>query len=131
MKVLLDTHAWLWATTSADRLSGPARRRLEEPSVEAFVSAASALEIVIKWSLGKLTLPQPPEAWMPTVMSRRGYRPLPIELRHALRVASLPRLHADPFDRLLIAQALEEDLPLLTADPEIQRYPVRVIAAGR
>lgn len=131
MRLLLDTHAWLWATTERDRLSAEAIALLEDTENEALVSAASAHEIAIKWSLGKLRLPEPPASWVPAVVARRGYGVLPIELRHALRVSTLPKHHADPFDRVLIAQALEEDLPILTADPAIRRYEVRVIGAER
>jgi PIN domain nuclease of toxin-antitoxin system len=129
MRFVLDTHVWLWSAHDPARLNADARELLEEPAHEAFISVASLFEVAIKWSIGKLKLREPPAEWAPRYIAKCGYQVLPVEMRHALRVSTLPQHHADPFDRLLIAQALEEDLFLLTADPEIRKYDVRVIVA--
>ena len=126
MRILLDTHAWLWMVVSPERLSATGRRLLAAPGNELLLSAASALEIVIKWNLKKLTLPASPERAVPEWMNRTGVTPLPVLHRHALRVADLPLHHRDPFDRLLVAQALVEDVPILTADRSFAKYDVAV-----
>ena len=130
MKVLLDTQAWLWMVAAPDRLSRRARRLVQRSDSELFLSAASAWEIAIKWSLGKLTLPADPVEYLQSRVAQSGVRPLPIRLEHAAQVARLPPHHRDPFDRLLIAQATVEDLVLLTADRQIEPYDIRVEWAG-
>jgi PIN domain nuclease of toxin-antitoxin system len=96
---------------------------------ELLLSAASAWEIAIKHGLGRLTLPEAPEAFVPRVMAQLGVTPLPIHHRHALRVASLPPRHRDPFDRLLVAQAQIEGVPILSADRGFAHYDVPVLPA--
>ncbi|MDP3912043.1 MAG: type II toxin-antitoxin system VapC family toxin [Gemmatimonadales bacterium] len=129
MKLLLDTHVWLWMLAEPERLSPAGRRLVEGMEHELFFSAASAWEITIKHGLGKLTLPGTPADVVPERMRRTGVTPLAVLHRHALQVASLPPLHHDPFDRLLIAQAQLEELTILTADRAFRRYDVRVKAA--
>ena len=131
MKLLVDTQVWLWTLVDDVRLGPDARRLLAARKNEPLLSAASAWEIAIKFRLGKLVLPADPEAFVPSRLLRDGIGSLPVDVRHALRVASLPGLHRDPFDRLLVAQAQVEDLPILTADPLIGRYDVTVIPASR
>ena len=110
-----------------ERLSKRTRTLVASSDNELFLSAASAWEIAIKHALGKLRLPEPPEEYIPSLMNRTGVTPLPILHRHALRVAALPAHHGDPFDRLLIAQAQLEQLPVLTADRAFQLYDVETI----
>ena len=129
MKILLDTQCWLWMVLSPDRLSASARALVETGDNELYLSAASAWEIAIKHSLGKLRLPEPPTRYVPSRLDVMQTQTLPIEHSHALHVATLPPHHRDPFDRLLIAQAQLEELPILTADPVFARYEVTTIAA--
>jgi len=130
VRILLDTQCWLWMALSPDRFSARARRLVEDRQTVLFLSAASAWEIAIKQGLGKLRLPQPPEAYVPARMTALSVLPLAIESHHALRVSSLPPHHRDPFDRLLVAQAQIEGLPLLTADTTLAAYDVTIIAAA-
>ncbi len=127
MRVLLDTHVFLWANAEPDRL-GARRAVIEDDRNELLVSAATAWEIAIKSALGRLHLPEPPERYVPDRMRAMAATPLPIEHAHALAVAELPLLHADPFDRVLIAQARLLGVPIVTAGRWIQRYDVDVLA---
>ncbi len=122
MRLLLETHVFLWALDAPGRLPSEARRSIEDPTNEVYVSAVVAWEIAIKFALGKLELPTVPEIFVPDRMMRLGFRALPIDVRHVLAVASLPPLQADPFDRLLVAQARVEALELVTVDPKITAY---------
>lgn len=128
MRVLLDTHIFLWANTEPERLGGQ-RSLVEDGAVGLIVSAASSWEVAIKYRLGRLALPEEPRRYMPERLRRLGAQALAIEHGHALAVAELPPLHTDPFDRLLVAQAQLDDLPILTADPLIRAYDVATIAA--
>ena len=127
MKALLDTHTFLWWNLDDPQLSGAAREFIGDGRNEIFVSAASAWEIAIKAAKGRLSLPEPPGQYVAERMRRHRFSALPIELSHALHVYGLPTTHADPFDRLLVAQSLLEDLPILTADGDIARYEVKII----
>jgi PIN domain nuclease of toxin-antitoxin system len=128
VRVLLDTHALLWwASSGGSRLSATARDLIEDSSTVVFVSAASAYEIAVKRRLGRLDLPDEPERYVPGLLERHAFMSLPVEVAHALRAGALPDLHRDPWDRLLVAQAQLEGLPLMTADPAIGRYEVNVI----
>ena len=126
MKILLDTHVFLWLHTDPERL-GEHLKLLEDRRSELLVSAVSSWEIAIKYGLGQLALPEPPERYVPERLRLMGAKPLAIEHTHALAVAGLPWLHRDPFDRLLVAQAGLLDVPILTADPEIAQYPVQTL----
>jgi PIN domain nuclease of toxin-antitoxin system len=112
-----------------ERLSPASRKLVASGKNELFLSAASAWEIAIKHGLKKIALPAPPAEVVPAWMETTAVTPLPVLHRHALHVASLPRHHRDPFDRLLIAQAIIEDLPLLTADRAFARYEVELLRA--
>lgn len=112
-----------------ERLSKRTRALVVSVENELVFSAASAWEIAIKHGLGKLQLPEPPETYIPRLMTRTGVTPLPVHHRHALHVASLPLHHRDPFDRLLVAQAQLEDLPILTADPGFRLYDIKALPA--
>lgn len=121
MRLLLDTHVFLWLQTEPERLGGwlPVA---SDPSTELLLSAASSWELTIKCSLGKLALPEPVTTYVPARARTSVIRLVPIEHAHALAVADLPPLHRDPFDRLLIAQAALLEARLLTADAAVLQY---------
>ncbi len=127
MKALLDTHVFLWWNLDDPRLSETAHDVISEGSNELYLSAVSAWEIAIKASIGRLTLPETAEKYVPSRMSLHSIQSLPIQVSHALHIASLETIHQDPFDRLLIAQSQLENIPLLTADPRIAQYDVQII----
>ena len=127
MRALLDTHTFLWWVLDLPRLSSKSRAILEDGANELLLSAASAYEIALKARSGRLTLPESPEAYVPARLITNGFSRLPIDLGHALRAGTLPWIHRDPFDRLLVAQAQMEGLAILTADPVISRYDVETI----
>lgn len=129
MRILLDTHCWLWMQVSPERFSEEALEMLQAGESELLFSAASSWEIGIKYALGRLPLPAAPEEYVPDRMASSGVVPLPVHHLHALRVAGLPAHHRDPFDRLLVVQAQSEGVPLLTADAWFDRYDVDVIWA--
>ncbi len=129
MKALLDTHVFLWVVTEPERLRGAVLDRISDPATDLFLSAVSAWEIAIKYELGRLTLTEPPETFLPSRMRLNGAQELPISNADALAAGALPRMHRDPFDRLLVAQARRHDLVLVTADPLVAQYPVEVLAA--
>ncbi len=126
MRILLDTHIFLWILDESDRLAGH-RATVENRRNTLMVSAASSWEIAIKHGLGRLELPEPPQRYVPSRIRAIGATPLPIDHSHALAVASLPRIHDDPFDRLLVAQAQLLGLPFMTADPIFEQYGVEVM----
>jgi PIN domain nuclease of toxin-antitoxin system len=126
VKILLDTHVFLWLLAKPERL-GKSISLAEDSRNELLVSAASSWEIAIKHGIGRLPLPEPPQRYVPTSLHAIGARGLPIEHTHSLAVASLPPLHRDPFDRLLVAQAKMLEIPLMTADPAIAQYPINTI----
>ncbi len=130
MKLLLDTHCWLWYLLSPDKLNQPARELLQEPNHDVYLSAASAWEIVIKYDLGKLELPLKPNDYVPNRLAASGHSSLPITQDHVLEIASLPLHHRDPFDRVLVAQARVEGLKLVTADKVMKLYDVPLVWAG-
>lgn len=127
MRILLDTHVWLWLVGSPERIGQTARRELADRRNELYLSAASSWEIAIKVGLGRLELPAPPEEFVPPRLVRDNVLSLPVEHQHALRVANLPLHHKDPFDRLLVAQAMVERLVLYTADEQMLRYPAHCV----
>ena len=127
MRILLDTHVWLWSLVSPERIGEAARQLLEDRSNELLLSAASSWEIAIKYRLGKLSLPCPPDQFIPSRLTRDGVIPLGVEHHHATGVAALPEHHRDPFDRLLISQARLERLSLFTADRILLAYDAQVV----
>lgn len=124
MRVLLDTHVWLWWRAEPRRLRDDVRALLTDRSNEVRFSAISGLEIGIKYALGKLDLPEPPATLIPPRLRADSIQVLPVRLEHTLRSTALPLHHRDPFDRVLVAQAQLEGLTLLTADNWIQSYDV-------
>ena len=125
MRVLLDTHAFLWWIADDPRLSARARRAIADRTGECFLSVASCWEMAIKVSLEKLTLAAPIERFVPEQLATNGFGLLAIDVEHVAPVARLPFHHRDPFDRLLTAQALTEDVAIVSADPVFRRYGVR------
>lgn len=129
MRVLVDTQSWLWIHLAPERFSEKARRLVRRRETDLLLSVASIWEISIKHGLGKLRLPDPVERWIPSRIQIGQAAVLAIEAQHALRVASLPSLHRDPFDRMIVAQALVEGVPVLTSDAALAQYGIEVIAA--
>jgi PIN domain nuclease of toxin-antitoxin system len=125
MKVLLDTHTFLWAITEESKLSQ--RVRLLLLSAESWFSVVSLWEILTKVQIGKLSLPRPVGPFVTEKLALNRVHIPPIRWDHVLRVETLELHHRDPFDRLLIAQSLEENVPLVSADPLFQRYAVQLI----
>jgi PIN domain nuclease of toxin-antitoxin system len=129
VKLLLDTHVFLWSATDPDRIKSAARDAIEDGRNEVFVSVVSAWEIAIKQSLDKLELAKPAEKWVPDVVRRSGFEIADLTLDAALRVRSLPWHHRDPFDRLLVAHALDEGATLVSHDDILSRYGVSLLSA--
>ena len=129
MKILLDTHCWLWMLAAPDHFTPDSRARLESPHTEIYLSSASIWEIVIKHALGRLRLPMRPAEYLPSRVAATRATPLPIQHDHAFRVGELPPHHRDPFDRMLVAQAQVEGLPILSADLQLTAYDVEILQA--
>ena len=131
MIVLVDTHCWLWALAHPEALNTEAAALLSDGETEVVFSAASVWEIAIKSSLGKLRVSTIDNDSLFDILERQPVTRLPILHSHARHVASLPPHHGDPFDRLLIAQAQIEKVPIMTADDQFLRYEIEVIWAAR
>ena len=127
MKILLDTCTFLWLVEDSPSLSDRARALHRSPDNEVYLSAVSAWEIAVKFGLGKLPLPEDPSILVPKHRRALHVQPLPFDEESALRVHRLPALHRDPFDRMLVCQALAEGLAILTPDPHIAAYPVQAL----
>lgn len=127
MKALLDTHVLLWWLRGDNRLSPRVRHLLTDGRNDLFWSAASSWELAIKVSLGRIRFPGPLHAYLPQTLREQRLTPLTIEHSHTFAVAELPMHHRDPFDRLLVAQAQIEGLPLITADSKLKAYAVELL----
>ena len=127
VRILLDTSTFLWWNEASPRLSKKASVLLADPANTLLLSVVSAWELVLKTQTGKMRLTESPSVYVPTRMAHYAMEALPVALAHVLAAESLPLHHRDPFDRLLIAQATIEDVPIVTADPEFKRYPIRVV----
>lgn len=127
MRLLLDTHAFLWWVEGTPAVGRRARAAIADSDNETFLSVASCWEMAIKLSLGKLRLATPFNRFIPEQLALNGFSLLDVQLRHALAVADLPFRHRDPFDRLLVAQAHEEDLAVVTKDAVFRKYGVKVV----
>ncbi|MDP2322215.1 MAG: type II toxin-antitoxin system VapC family toxin [Acidobacteriota bacterium] len=130
LKFLLDTHCWLWLKDDWSRLPSPVRRRILRDPAELVLSAVSVIEIGIKHATGRLKLDSNPDQFVDELKAE-GAAVLNVTIGHALRMASLPLHHQDPFDRLLVAQAQVEGLTLVSADPNILAYDVAAIDARK
>ena len=127
MKLLLDTHVFLWYISADPQLPAAFRDAIREPSNEVFLSVASVWEAVIKYALGKLPLPEAPAEYLPRERQAHRIAALPIEEPALANLANLPPLHRDPFDRMLIAQAPQHGLRLVTVDDAVRAYPVPLL----
>jgi PIN domain nuclease of toxin-antitoxin system len=123
--LLIDTHALLWLIDDSPKLSKPAIARISEPGIELFFSHAGAWEIAIKFGLGKLELPQAPQAYLDKHLTLNKIRYLPISIHSIFLAGTLAHHHGDPFDRLMIAQCLYADLTILSHDVKLDAYGVR------
>jgi PIN domain nuclease of toxin-antitoxin system len=131
MRYLLDTVVWLWSLDNVERINDMGREILGSTQKEIYFSAATAWEVAIKASLGKLKLPAPPRTCVLTFTEKQRLRPLPVTSMHAVRVYDLAPHHRDPFDRLIIAQAIAEGMTVLTADRAFEKYPVDIVWCGK
>ena len=127
MQVLLDTNAFLWWVTDDDKLSATARSIISNPENIVFFSVVSAWEIVIKYQLGKLPLPEPAKSYIPDRVQHYDFVRLSIGMKDVLEISNLQNYHKDPFDRLLIAQGRIKNLPIITADEKFSLYDVDII----
>ena len=127
MKLLLDTHAFIWLTTDDERLSVIARNAILDSRNTLYLSSASLWEIAIKSAIGKLRLPDNAEAFVHKHVKAAQLVELPITFRHTFHLQHLPEHHKDPFDRMLVAQALAEKLTILTIDPLIAQYAAKTL----
>ena len=125
MPLLLDTSTFLWVAIDSPRLSATARELFASEDNESFLSCVSCWEIAVKYGLGRLPLPEPPDRYIPRLREEHGIEPLSLDEESALHVTRLPALHRDPFDRMLVCQAIVRGLVLLTPDEAISQYPVR------
>lgn len=130
MKILLDTHIFLWMFLTPSRISANVESLLKDTNNKIFLSSASSWEISIKYGIGKLKLPDAPKIYIPERMKRANFKSLEITHKHALAIADLPIIHKDPFDRLLITQANVENFSLLSADNIFDKYSVKLIDAN-
>lgn len=126
MKLLLDTCTFLWLVVGSAKLSRAVAEAFLNPDNERYLSAASAWEIAVKHALGRLPLPGKPEIYIPRIREKSGIEMLPIDEESALYTSRLPKLHTDPFDRILVAQAVVHGMVILTPDEAIAQYAARV-----
>jgi PIN domain nuclease of toxin-antitoxin system len=131
VNLLLDTQAILWWKAGSRKLGAQARRAIGRDAASVRISAVSAWELAIKSRAGRLALTDPLHTWMPGALEREGFLMLSVTVEHAVAVASLPDHHDDPFDRLLIVQAREEGLTIVTSDAVFDEYDVKVLDARR
>jgi PIN domain nuclease of toxin-antitoxin system len=127
MKLLLDTAVFLWWVTASESVTAAVRTVVSAPANEVWVSAVSSWEIALKHGSGRLPLPEAPETLVPHERRRHGFGSLPLDERSTLHLPRLPRLHKDPFDRMLVCQAIEHGLTLVTPDRAIRQYPIRTL----
>ncbi len=126
MRLLLDTHIFLWYITGDDRLPQNFRKSIEE-SDAVFLSVVSIWETVIKYQLGKVPLPEPPHPWLTTQREQHGIESLSLNEAAVARLVELPARHRDPFDRMLVCQSIEHDLHIVTVDPVLASYPAKLL----
>lgn len=127
MRLLLDTHVFLWYVTADAKLPATFQAAVQDPANEVFLSVASVWEAVIKHQIGKLPLPAPPAVYLPQQRDAHGIASLTIEEGAMPPLEGLPALHRDPFDRLLIAQTLQHQLTMASVDPDVRRYPIPLL----
>ena len=130
MRLLLDTHVFLWYITADPKLPAAFRAAIQDQANEVYLSVASVWETIIKYHLGKLPLPAPPADYLPRQREAHGIVSLPIDEGAMSHLSGLPPFHRDPFDRLLIAQALQHGLTVATVDPDVSAYPLSLLPAA-
>jgi PIN domain nuclease of toxin-antitoxin system len=129
MRLLLDTHIFLWYITSDGRLPGFARENIRDTSNEVYLSPVSLWEALVKHGLRKLPLPEQPETYLQLQREHHQIASLPLDEDSVLQLSQLPNIHRDPFDRMLVCQAIQHSLILVTVDAVFQRYPVKILAS--
>lgn len=128
MKYLLDTSIFIWMLQgNKDKIPRRVEQLMEREGTQLILSSVSTWEIAIKYGLGKLELPHHPRRWLPEVVLKMGLQQLPITQTHSLGVTDLPFHHKDPFDRLLVSQAKQENLPIISPDKMFRKYRVKVV----
>ncbi len=130
MKYLLDTMVWMWSVGSTEKIGHAGLKILVNGQEEVYFSAVSSWEISIKVRLGKFQLPDEPTRYIPARLAEQAFHPLSITQSHTLKVYELPLHHNDPFDRLIVAQAIVEGMTILTSDRMFQKYPVDMLWCG-
>jgi PIN domain nuclease of toxin-antitoxin system len=130
MKLLLDTHIFLWFISGDDQLPAPTLRAIRDESNEVFLSVVSVWEVMLKYGLGKLPMPEPPERFLPAQRERHRIASLALTEEGAVPLATLPALHRDPFDRMLVSQSIAHGLILVTEDHIVKTYPVTVFTGA-
>jgi len=131
MRILLDTHVFLWFISGDRRLPADMRDAIRDSRNEVYLSVVSLWEATVKYQLGKLSLPQPPDSYLPTQRRRHQIASLLLDEASVSQLANLPPIHRDPFDRMLVCQALAQDLAIATVDDAISAYPVPVFRHAR
>jgi len=131
MKYLLDTVVWLWSVGPTEKIGAAGQEILSRGDEVIYLSAASVWEIAIKARSGKFHFPEEPARYIPDRLAKQGIRGLPVSQTHALKVYDLDLHHNDPFDRMIIAQAIVEDLTVLTSDRLFGKYPIEVVWCGK
>jgi PIN domain nuclease of toxin-antitoxin system len=127
MKILLDTHIFLWYISGDKRISKETKSRIQDLENEVYLSVVSIWETIIKYQLGKLSLPERPEIYLPIQRERHQILSLPLEEDCVVHLAQLPLIHRDPFDRILICQSIIHNLDLMTDDAIIRKYPISIL----
>lgn len=130
MKLLLDTQVFLWMVAGSDRLPADVRARICHGGTQVWLSAASVWELAIRQGLGRIALPAPAAEFAAAQQRLHDIAPLPIDEAAAAHLSKLPDVHRDPFDRMLVCQAIEHELTLVSADPVLRRYPIKTLWAG-
>lgn len=127
MRILLDTHIFLWFISGDTQLSTDVRDAIRDPDNEVYLSAISVWEILVKYQLGKLPLPEHPETYLPKQRDLHQILSLALDENTVIQLAKLPPLHRDPFDRMLVCQALQNGLTIATVDAAVRAYPVSTL----
>jgi PIN domain nuclease of toxin-antitoxin system len=128
MRLLLDTHVFLWYITGDRRIATFVRRAIEEADA-VYLSVASVWEVTVKYHLGKLPLPEPPHPWVRNQREQHDFESLALDEASVAHLGSLHAHHRDPFDRILVCQAIEHDLHVVTVDPVFEKYPAKLLAS--
>jgi PIN domain nuclease of toxin-antitoxin system len=127
MRILLDTHIFLWFISGDTQLSTDVRDAIRDPDNEVYLSSVSIWEAIVKYQLGKLPLPEPPETYLPKQRALHQISSLALDESSVVQLAKLPPLHRDPFDRMLICQALQSGLTIATVDAAVRAYLISIL----